>query len=522
MKWMSVRRGLPVAGLLLLFGLIILQRAWLCDDAFITFRTVDNFIHGYGLTWNSGERVQVFTHPLWLGLVSIFYAVTHEAFFTGIFLSLAVSLLAATLFAFRIAPTRLTAAVGIVIFSLSNAYVDYSTSGLENPLTHLLLTIFIFLYLYRETSLRILFCLSLVAGLIAVNRLDVLLACLPALGVAFWQVRGKRMAWLALAGGLLPLFFWEAFSLIYYGFPFPNTAYAKLNTGIGAFDLILQGFKYLKDSLVTDPITLVAIISGLIVGILRQDRRRMFPMVVGVLFYLGYLVRIGGDFMSGRFLAAPLLLSVSLLVNSHWILRQSQRPRWLLGGAAVLGLLAYVPTFMINPIEMKPLINPDGIANERLFYFRDASLVYKPVGVEFPRGKWVDEGRMLRSESLAGKDPMVVFDSIGFRGYFAGPSAHIVDILGLADPLLARLPPVSDPKWRIGHLSRSLPAGYLESLQSGENRIEDKKLGEYYVHLARITQGRFFDPTRLQDIWKMNTGQYNGLIDQSAYRFPGR
>jgi arabinofuranosyltransferase len=97
-----------------------------------------------------------------------------------------------------------------------------------------------------------------------------------------------------------------------------------------------------------------------------------------------------------------------------------------------------------------------------------------------------------------------------------------VDILGLADPLLARLPPVSDPKWRIGHLSRSLPAGYLESLQSGENRIEDKKLGEYYVHLARITQGRFFDPTRLQDIWKMNTGQYNGLIDQSAYRFPGR
>jgi arabinofuranosyltransferase len=224
--------------------------------------------------------------------------------------------------------------------------------------------------------------------------------------------------------------------------------------------------------------------------------------------------------MSGRFLAAPLLVSVSLLVNSRWILQRGQKSWWLYGGAAVLGVLAYVPTFMLNPIVMKPLINQDGIANERLFYIKDASLAYKPAGVEFPRGNWVDEGRRLRSESLASKNPVSVFASIGFRGYFAGPKIHIVDIMGLADPLLARLPPVSDPKWRIGHLTRSLPAGYLETLKSGENRLEDKNLAEYYAHLVRITQGQLFDPGRLQDIWKMDTGQYNGLIDQMAYRFP--
>ena len=32
--------------------------------------------------------------------------------------------------------------------------------------------------------------------------------------------------------GFIPLIAWELFSLIYYGFLLPNTAYAKLNTGL--------------------------------------------------------------------------------------------------------------------------------------------------------------------------------------------------------------------------------------------------------------------------------------------------
>jgi len=62
------RRHLPwlLVTALLIFSVV--RSAWLCDDAFITFRTADNFIHGYGLTWNVAERVQTYTHPLWLFL----------------------------------------------------------------------------------------------------------------------------------------------------------------------------------------------------------------------------------------------------------------------------------------------------------------------------------------------------------------------------------------------------------------------------------------------------------------------
>ena len=52
---------------------------------------------------------------------------------------------------------------------------------------------------------------------------------------------------------------WTIFALVYYGFPFPNTAYAKLATGIDPGELRAQGLLYLLDSLDRDPITLTTI-----------------------------------------------------------------------------------------------------------------------------------------------------------------------------------------------------------------------------------------------------------------------
>jgi arabinofuranosyltransferase len=56
-----------------------------------------------------------------------------------------------------------------------------------------------------------------------------------------------------------------------------------------------------------------------------------------------------------------------------------------------------------------------------------------------------------------------------------------------------------------------VPPGYLETLQSGKNRFDNRRLGEYYEHLALITRGRLWDPARWEAIWKMNTGQYDNL-----------
>ena len=81
-------------GLLLLLALVLLSNAWMVDDAYITFRTIDNLASGHGLTWNPGERVQVYTHPLWMFAIALLYLVTSELFFTVSLVSWVVSLLA--------------------------------------------------------------------------------------------------------------------------------------------------------------------------------------------------------------------------------------------------------------------------------------------------------------------------------------------------------------------------------------------------------------------------------------------
>src|ERR1041385_1335683 len=43
---------------------------WISDDAFITMRYVKNFLDGNGLVYNIGERVEGYTHFLWLMLLS--------------------------------------------------------------------------------------------------------------------------------------------------------------------------------------------------------------------------------------------------------------------------------------------------------------------------------------------------------------------------------------------------------------------------------------------------------------------
>lgn len=137
-------RGWPIAvSLLTVFLLVVLIRtAWLSDDAYITLRTVDNFVNGRGLTWNPGVRVQAYTHPLWMFALSILYFVTREAYYTTIVLGMSLSLFTLLLFTFRLAVTLRAVLFGGVALILSSSYITYSTSGLENPLTNLLLVVF--------------------------------------------------------------------------------------------------------------------------------------------------------------------------------------------------------------------------------------------------------------------------------------------------------------------------------------------------------------------------------------------
>jgi arabinofuranosyltransferase len=108
-----------------------------------------------------------------------------------------------------------------------------------------------------------------------------------------------------------------------------------------------------------------------------------------------------------------------------------------------------------------------------------------------------------------------MLNDLGMKGYSAGPSVHVFDFYALSDPLLARLPSNPDDS-TIGHFTRAIPAGYVETLAKGENKIEDPGLAMYYGHLHLIISGELFDPKRLAEIININLGVYNHLIDEYA------
>ena len=498
--------------LLLGFTFLVIQNAWLGDDSYITLRTVENFINGYGLVWNIAERVQAYTHPLWMFVLSAVYFVIRDIYFATVGASIGVSILTLWLVMRYLAKSELTLIAAVITLCLSKAYVEYATSGLENPLTHLLLVLFFIYFFQEQMTHRRFFMLALFSSLLSLNRMDALLLCLPALCFAWWEVKSWRAIQLLFVA-FLPFIAWELFASFYYGFPFPNTAYAKLNTNIEQIELWKQGFAYFSNTLYYDPITLFGVTLGCVLAFWSRQWKPLL-VAVGIMLYLVYIGRIGGDFMRGRFFTAPLLCA--MIVVAQLDFGRVQFPK------AALSVGSYIATLILLALMTNALVINNrggsgggfdrGIADERIFYYSKTGLL------NMERYE-----RQRRQGLIKGMDLTYVTETcggLGQYGFVSGPQYVIVDNCGLADPLIARLPALYNPAWRVGHYERTIPTGYLGSLRTGENLFEDKAVGEYYQKLALITRGPLFDWERLKTIIAFNRGEFEHLVDRERYMFP--
>lgn len=513
---LSIRAALPLV-LFLVSASVLLLTAWVSDDAFITLRTVDNWRHGYGLTWNISERVQTYTHPLWMLLLAAIHVLIPNGYFTALTAGLLISLSVIAVFIreYRGDPFLLT--FGWAILTISKSFTDYSSSGLENPLTHLIVLLFTLGYL--KTGPRIsdkrLFYLALLAGLGTLNRMDTILLFAPVLAY-LWVVQYRTWRGLGILFlGFLPFLVWELFAMYYYGFPFPNTAYAKLNAGIPTLALIRQGALYYQNSLLLDPVTLLTMGYALGLTVVKRSPGKTW-LATGMGLYLAYVLFIGGDFMSGRFFSPVVLTAV--ILSLHY-LRDSGPSRnaivsGYLASAAILlvGSMVWHPSPASNQSDLasNAIDSSSKISDERLFYFSTNGLVNIDFDEPIPKQVWAEIGRTYRTQGRQVR----IETAVGMIGYFAGPEVHIVDIWAICDPLLARLDTL-ETDWRIGHYTRPVIDGYIETLQTGENRIKDPAIARYYSNLKIIVSGELWSWKRFETIWKMNTGQYDYLLDRT-------
>ncbi|MEM6926236.1 MAG: hypothetical protein AAF602_04875, partial [Myxococcota bacterium] len=385
------------------------------------------------------------------------------------------------------------------------------TSGLEGPPVWLLLAGF-GIELFRREGPRLVVLVTL-SALVGLTRLDALLFVGPGLVLGAWSLARDRdfseIVWAQLAW--LPLIGWHLFSLVYYGSLVPNTAWAKLGAGIASSELIAQAPNYYTWLITYDPVTLPLIGFGAMLPLAHRDVRGAV-LSVGIVLYLGYILRIGGDFMGGRFFATPLFVS-AFLVSRYPLPRAVAG---MVGVAAVILSLTSGFSPLRSGMGYQRAKALDGVVDERGFYWRGAGL-WKNLDTCEPSHLFARQGRERRL-----RGPGVVNKAvIGMYGYYAGPEVHIVDRLALADPVLARLPVDEQAGWRIGHFERRLPDGYLAHTAGLDTPVKPEPIAELVRLVDVVTRGpSLLSWKRLDAIRKLNDGTIDALVGSAPDHYP--
>jgi hypothetical protein len=278
--------------LLLLFISLVALGYWILyqkpvagiDDADIYFTYVKNFVNGFGFVYYpGGERVEGFTSLLWVLLVSGFYVIDAKNF-PQIILIFNVIAITYALFLccnFIRTLTRNKSFISpaeilfLLLLTIIPGYIDWTILTLmETGLWSVLLIMISQRILnYDAQSRKDDLILGGLLAVLVTARPESLLWCFVFIGLMIvrtylvsgsWKVALQKIAvpMLLVAGSISALML---FRLQYFGYPLPNTYYAKVSSD--TLYNLEQGFRYYSLSAIQSPglilITFAAIVSWL-------------------------------------------------------------------------------------------------------------------------------------------------------------------------------------------------------------------------------------------------------------------
>ena len=299
-----------------------------CDDAFIALRYAKNLVEHRELTYNLGQRVEGFTSPLWVLLISAVGSL-------GIPFVLATRMLAAaaglgTFWALarfwdELEPQAPFLVLGPALaLAMSAPFAAWIFGGLETPLfvATFTLTLTLIALSARRRDLRSAFLAGLSTACCILCRpeggtlavIGSVVVCLPA------PASPERL-WRRLLAWFLPLMLvvggYELFRLRYYGYPLANTFYVK-TSGEGLWErgvsyLGLAGREFGWPMLAACALSL----TGLLISNSRAPARPrvlLFGTGVAAAIHLLYVARVGGDFLDLYRFLTPLLPAAFCIV----------------------------------------------------------------------------------------------------------------------------------------------------------------------------------------------------------------
>jgi arabinofuranosyltransferase len=342
-----VRAG-PVVNVGLVLSLCALVVApqllgsWMLDDSYISFRYARNALLGRGLVFNPGERVEGYTNFLWTALFVPIQGTGLNPALASQALTLLLALATAALvwLGARQLDDPIAATAALALLATSTPFVLYAArgSGMETALFTLLVLAAVLVYATqgtrRQASSSVVDDRSSVIGMLlafaAMTRPEgVLVAGVCGLHMLaqFWH--NKQISWqrlLGLAIGFLgifaPYYLWR---FTYYGYPLPNTFYAKVGSTSAQ---ALRGLVYAAEFAWSQaPLLVIALCSLLPEP--RANNKEQNPtsrithhtlgssipnflwLLVGI--YTLYIVAVGGDHFPLYRFFVPLLPPLALL-----------------------------------------------------------------------------------------------------------------------------------------------------------------------------------------------------------------
>jgi len=448
-----------------LIGAILL--AWLCDDAFISFRYADNLVHGLGLVFNAGERVEGYSNFLWtLGIaLGMRLGVSPESWtivWGVVFYLATIALLCALprLAAGAQAPVATLLPLAGLLAAVHHDWNVYATSGLETSCFTFLVTLAYGLAIVPSAPA---WATGLTLALVALTRPDGLV--FAPLFLAYMAVGRPRRVRSGLEFASCFLLVWlpyVAWKINFYGDFFPNTYYAK-SAGIAWWG---QGWVYVQlyfqkywplglaiPTAVTawkaprpgsriqaaGPAPKVAPTAVPRTG--SPSGPLVFAAVLALTFTV-YVMRVGGDFMYARFLipVTPLYLLVL-----EWGVARHLAGRSRIQLAVSAGLVVAVA---LTPYPFSGTGGQGGIVNERDYY--------KPDDVQAR----VAEAKTLRRYFSGLPVRIAIVGSQAMLAYYARPDVAIEAATGLTDSWIAHQPLAH--RGRVGH-EKIAPVSYLLS-----------------------------------------------------------
>jgi hypothetical protein len=409
------------------------------DDSFISLRYVWRLLHGLGLTWTDGERVEGYSDLLWVLLVAAGGLFTPDLIGVSRALGVLTTVLTVGALVFAYKPRRLGDVIpplaGGLAMILTSPVVAWSIGGLEQPLLAALVAWAIVLTyrLVDEPDRATATWIGILLGLAALTRPDAgLLAATTCGGLLLARgFEGRTVRAVARIVAIAALFALAqvAFRRVYYQDWVPNTAHVKLALTMAR---VSQGWKYVGGA---EPslrsLLLLALAAAAVAMTVPASRRRVGIPLAGAIVWTGYVVVIGGDISPARrHLVMTIVLLAMVVAEGLHALRQ-RGFAWRAVAAAVAGVALVM-------IERGAEADP-----EKKHALEDT---------------WVWTGRdvgQFLSHAFASDRPLVAVDAAGSLPYYA-PGLPCLDMLGLNDRVIATTHP---PDFGTGFLGHELGNG---------------------------------------------------------------